>query len=134
MKMTKASDYAVRCVLYLSSKGKGALVTRREIADAMEIPSPFLGKISQQLAKTGIIEIVQGARGGYRLVRKPEDISLLTVIAAVTGEIILNDCLSGKGACTRQEHCPVHPVWSDVRDQMRRTLDETKMSDLLQTF
>ena len=130
MKMTKASDYGVRCILYLSSKGKGVLVSRREISDAMEIPSPFLGKISQKLAKAGIIEIIQGARGGYRLLKEPEQVSLLQVIEAVMGEIILNDCLSGRSICTRQDCCSVHPVWSDVRDQMRRTLDATKMADL----
>jgi Rrf2 family protein len=97
----------------------------------MEIPSPFLGKISQKLARAGIIEIVQGARGGYRLLYEPAQLSLLKVIEAVMGEIILSDCLSGQGACTREDHCPVHPVWSDVRDQMRRTLDEKKVSDLL---
>lgn len=131
MKMTKASDYAVRCVLYLSSKGKGVLVSSREVAESMDIPYPFLGKISQNLARAGIIEIVQGARGGYRLLFEPEQLSLLTVIEAVMGEIILNDCLSGLGACSRQDHCSVHPVWSRVRDQMRRTLDDTRMSDLL---
>jgi len=131
MKMTRASDYAVRCVLHLASKGKGVLVSRREISNAMEIPSPFLGKISQKLAKTGIIEIVQGARGGYRLVRDPEQVSLLQVVEAVTGEIILNGCLSGMGTCRRQDLCPVHPVWSNVRDQMRRNLAGTSMADLL---
>jgi Rrf2 family protein len=129
--MTKASDYAVRCILYLSSRGKGVLVSRREIADAMEIPSPFLGKISQQLAKAGIIEIVQGARGGYRLLYEPAQLSLLQVIEAVMGEIILNECLSGRGSCSRQMCCTVHPVWSDVRGQMRRTLDATSIADLL---
>ena len=131
MKMTRASDYGVRCILFLGSKGKGVLVSRREVAESMEIPSPFLGKISQKLAKAGIIEIVQGARGGYRLVKEPKEISLLQVIEAVTGEIILNGCLAGKGACGRQDHCQVHPVWNKVRDQMRSTLDGTSMGDLL---
>ena len=131
MKMTKASDYAVRCILYLSSRRKGVLVSRREIAEAMEIPSPFLGKISQKLAKADIIEIVQGAKGGYRLLREPEEISLLSVIESVMGEIILNDCLSGQGACSRDDHCSVHPVWRDIREQMRRTLGTTRIADLL---
>jgi Rrf2 family protein len=131
MKMTRASDYAVRCALYLSKKGAGVVVSRREISKAMGIPSPFLGKIAQKLAKAGVIEIIQGARGGYRLKREPTTVSLLQIIEAVTGEIILNECLSCNGACRRQDHCSVHPVWSTVRDQMRWTLEATKMSDLL---
>lgn len=131
MKITRASDYAVRCILYLASKGKGFLVSRKEISSTMEIPFPFLGKISQKLAKAGIIEIAQGARGGYRLAVDPDGLSLLQVIESVTGEIILNSCLAGEGSCTRQDYCHVHPVWSKVRDQMRETLDNTMIADLI---
>jgi hypothetical protein len=66
MRLTRAGEYAVRCVLYLSAREEGTVVPRREVAEAMEIPGVFLGKIAQQLARSGILEIIQGARGGFR--------------------------------------------------------------------
>jgi Rrf2 family protein len=130
MKITKAADYAVRCVLYLSGAQKGQVVGRREIAEQMDIPSPFLGKIAQQLARASIIEIVQGAKGGYRLLRPPEYVTLLEVIEAVMGQIAINECMVHEGACARTSGCAVHHVWQDIRKDIRDRLDGTNMAEL----
>ncbi len=133
MKITRASEYAVRTILYLSGRGEDNCVSCREISEAMEIPSQFLGKIAQVLARAGFIEIVQGARGGYRLIHPPEEVSLLDVIEAVTGEIFLNDCLLRPTSCRRSDKCMVHQVWKRAREQLRHTLREATCSSLIQS-
>ena len=60
MRLTRAGEYAVRCILYLASRGEGVVSRRKELAEAMDIPEQFLSKIAQQLARAGMIEIVQG--------------------------------------------------------------------------
>jgi DNA-binding IscR family transcriptional regulator len=59
MRLTRAGEYAVRCVLYLASKGVGTICSRKQIAAEMDIPDQFLGKIAQQLARSGFLEIVR---------------------------------------------------------------------------
>jgi DNA-binding IscR family transcriptional regulator len=51
MKLTRAGEYAIRCVLYLSTQAQGEVIGRRAIALAMDIPNQFLGKIAQRLAR-----------------------------------------------------------------------------------
>jgi Rrf2 family protein len=89
MRLSRAGEYAVRCVLYLANRPAKEVVPRWAVAQAMEIPEPFLAKIGQQLARAGILEILQGAKGGYRLRRSPQEISLLEVVEAVMGELFL---------------------------------------------
>ena len=65
MRLSRATEYAVRCMLYVSIAGKGVLVA----ADGCRgngFPEQFLGKIAQQLAKAGLIEIIQDGKGGFR--------------------------------------------------------------------
>jgi len=124
MRLTRAGEYAVRCVLYLASQGVGVLCARKEIARTMDIPDQFLGKIAQQLARAGAIEIIQGARGGFRLVVAPEQLTLLEVVEAVIGEIFLNDCVMRPESCNRSHACAVHCIWAKARDQLRQTLQE----------
>jgi Rrf2 family iron-sulfur cluster assembly transcriptional regulator len=131
MRLTRAGEYAVRCVLYLSGRSQEAVIPRREIAQAMEIPEVFLGKIAQQLARAGILEIIQGARGGFRLLRSPGEVTLLDVVEAVVGEIFLNDCLLRSRSCSRVESCTVHQVWTRARSQLRETLREATFARLL---
>ena len=130
MRLTRAGEYAVRCVLYLAGQEKGAVVKRREIAKAMEIPYEFLGKVSQILSVSGIIRIVQGAKGGYILLSKPEDLTLLDVIEAVEGEIFLNDCVLHPGSCDLNQTCPIHPVWVESREALRKTLASANFAAL----
>jgi Rrf2 family protein len=131
MRLTRAGEYAVRCLLYLAGQGFGKVVSRREIASAMQIPDQFLGKIAQQLARSGFIEIVQGAKGGYRLLKSPQEMTLLDVVEAVDGEIFLNDCLMRPDSCFRNPHCTVYLVWKKAREQLRKTLREASFEKLL---
>jgi Rrf2 family protein len=130
MRLTRAGEYAIRCVLYLSALDREEAVSRREICEAMGIPHHFLGKIAQELSKAGLLAISQGARGGYRLGRAPNDISLLEVLEAVEGEIILNDCLESRTACARALTCSVHPIWAQARDKLRKSLAEVSFASL----
>jgi len=131
MRLTRAGEYAVRCVLYLSSCPKQEVVSRKEIAEAMDIPEQFLGKIAQRLARSGIVEIVQGARGGFRLLRPPDKLTLLNVVEATIGEIFLNDCLMNPGICMRSAACAVNKIWERARDQLRETLGKATFKSLL---
>ena len=131
MRLTRAGEYAVRCVLYLASKGVGIMCSRKQIAAEMDIPDQFLGKIAQQLARSGFLEIVRGARGGLKLIVAPENLTLLEVVEAVIGEIFLNDCVIRPESCQRSQACSVHQVWEKARSQLRDTLQEATFASLL---
>jgi len=131
MRLTRAGEYAVRCVLYLSAKGAGTLIGRKEIALQCDIPDKFLAKIAQQLARAKLIEIRQGARGGYVLCREPQNISLLEVVEAIIGEIYLNDCVNSAAVCRASANCAINRVWIKARNQMRDTLRAVTFAELL---
>lgn len=132
MRLTRAGEYAVRCVMCLAKNGRGKVVSRHEVAAYGNIPPHFLAKIAQQLSRAGIIEILQGARGGYRLVVPPEKLSLLEVIEAIIGEIFLNDCVIRPESCHASAGCAVNNVWLRARDQLRRTLDQVTFAQLIE--
>lgn len=132
MRLTRAGEYAVRCVLCLARKGKGVLASRQEVAACGDIPPLFLAKIAQQLARAGIIEIRQGAKGGYRLLIAPEQLTLLQVIEAIIGEIFLNDCIIRPESCRASGNCAVNRVWRKARNQLRATLADVTFAGLLE--
>ena len=122
MRLTKEGEYAVRIVLFLAARADGQAANRKLIAEKMDIPYHFLGKIGPKLAAAGLIEIIQGSKGGYRLNRPAGDITLLDVVEAVEGEILLNDCVIKPEVCNRTSFCPVHQAWSEAREMLRKTL------------
>lgn len=132
MRLTRAAEYAIRCIIYLARQGRGVLVSKNEIAARAEIPPHFLAKIAQDLARAGLIEIRQGARGGFLLLREPKDITLLEVVETMIGEIYLNDCVARPSTCNVLKACGVHRVWLRARDQLRETLRQATFDLLIQ--
>lgn len=133
MRLTRAGEYAVRCVMCLARNGgTESVVSRQLVSECGDIPPHFLAKIAQQLSRAGIIEILQGARGGYRLIIPPEKLSLLSVIEAIIGEIFLNDCVIRPESCHASSSCAVNNVWLQARNQLRETLERVTFAKLLQ--
>jgi len=130
MEITRATEYAVRCILHLALDTGERVVPRREIAAARDIPDPFLGKIAQRLSRAGIIRITQGARGGYQLVRAADRLTLLDVVEAAEGPLELNVCVLHPKACSRTCVCATHRVWSRARRQLRDTLAAVTFAEL----
>jgi Rrf2 family protein len=118
-------------MVYLSQQGQGSLTCRKEIAAQADIPPQFLAKIAQELARAGFIEIRQGARGGFVLLKNPKYVTLLEVVETMIGEICLNDCVSRPGSCKASAGCSVNRVWIRARDQLRETLGQVTFDQLI---
>ena len=132
MRLTRAGEYAIRCVLYLSTQEQDVIVSRNEIAEAMDIPRDFLTKIAQQLSRSNILEIIQGPKGGFRLQVSPEKLNMLEVIEAMMGDIFFNKCALRPESCSESSTCPVHPVWVKARTQLRETLRQATFAQLVE--
>lgn len=130
MRLTRQGDYAVRVMVDLAAHDRGTPVPRARIQARQDIPGPYLAKVVQALARAGLVRTRPGARGGVSLGLPASLVTLLQVIEAVEGPIQLNRCVTGPGACPRDEVCPVHPVWLRVQALLRRELDAVTLAAL----
>lgn len=130
MQITRQADYAVRAVLYLTQLGEEQRAATSQIAQDQQIPPSFLAKIVSQLSVAGLLQTSRGARGGVSLARSPEHISLLEVVEAIDGPILLNECV-GNGACTFGEDCPMKPVWCDAQAELVERLRATTFNQFI---
>ncbi len=131
MQITRQADYAVRAVLYLARVGTMERSATSAIAKDQRIPPSFLAKIIAQLSVAGLLRTSRGARGGVTLAREPKDISLLEVVEAIDGPILLNECVGNTGACHFEETCPIKPVWCDAQDELITRLKNTNFAQML---
>ncbi len=126
MQITRQADYAIRAVLYLTSLGDGQRAATSTVAQKQHIPPSFLAKIISQLSIAGLLHTSRGARGGVTLARDPHDISLLDVVEAIDGPILLNECVGDPGDCTYQDDCPLHPIWDEAQEALVKRLRDTR--------
>ncbi|HVM70221.1 MAG TPA: Rrf2 family transcriptional regulator [Anaerolineales bacterium] len=130
MQITRQADYAIRAVRYLAKQGPNQRAATSTVAQEMKIPPSFLAKIISQLSIAGLLHTSRGARGGVTLARDAKDISLLDVVEAIDGPILLNECVGDPGNCEFADECLVHPIWVEVQESLVKRLRETKFDQL----
>ena len=130
MLVTRETDYAVRTVLFLA-QDQERVSSVTEIAKAMHIPKSFLAKIVQRLVKHGILASIRGVAGGFRLAKKPREISLLAVMESIQGNTGINICATDKRLCRLSGTCTVHPIWVEIRRDVEKKLLKQTIADLV---
>ena len=130
MVITRATEYAIRAILYMSRQPAGEIVYKKDICKAQEITPAFLTKILQPLIKDGIVGSQRGVGGGFYLAKEPAQITLLDIIKSQEGPVYLNQCLIEEGACEREFFCPVHGAWAEIRSDFMKTLSRYDFASL----
>ena len=131
MQITRQADYAVRAVLYLARLGQTERAATSQVAKEQHIPPSFLAKIISQLSIAGLLHTSRGARGGVTLARAPKDITLLEVVEAIDGPIMLNECVGDNATCAFDKDCPLRPVWCDAQEELVNRLRGTNFEQLM---
>ena len=130
MQITRQADYAVRAVYYLTQLGSDSRAATSQIAEDQHIPPSFLAKIISQLSVAGLLHTSRGARGGVSLARDPNEISLLDVVEAIDGPILLNECVSDSGSCDFSDDCPMRPIWCEAQQNLVERLQGTSFAEI----
>lgn len=128
--LTRASDYALRVMARLAELPRGSVVHLPALAYSENVPSHFLSKILQQLVHGGYIRSHRGAVGGYSLELDPSAVTLLEVIEAVEGPIIVNHCLSPDAGCDRSHWCSIHEVCAQAQDNLVQAFRAVTLSEV----
>jgi len=132
MQITRQADYAVRAMVYLAQLDPQGKASTGRIAQEKSIPPSFLAKIISQLSVAGILHTSRGAKGGVSLAKPAESISLLDVIEAIDGPILLNDCVSDMSSCKFDDSCPLKPVWCDAQKMLVDHLSKANFAQFVE--
>lgn len=121
--LSNTSKYAIRAVIYLAVKtNKDERVGIKKIAESLDIPSPFLGKILQVLVRRKILSSTKGPNGGFGIGKRPDKITLYDIIIEMDGTDLFDSCLLGAGSCESNKeqgtYCAMHDEFGPARKQM----------------
>lgn len=130
--ISRKADYAARIILHLAMQPFGATITAREVAAERLIPPSLARRLFSLLARAGLLKSCQGKGGGFSLARPPAEISLLDVVEAIEGPVVLNRCTIEPEECPLMPHCPVHEQWVAARHVLREYLGQVHFQQLAQ--
>ncbi|TDC55214.1 Rrf2 family transcriptional regulator [Actinomadura sp. KC345] len=140
MRMSEGVEWALHSCLNLTWLDEGEAVTAARLAKFYELPAAYLNKQLQALARAGILTSTPGPRGGFRLARRPENITMMDVVTAIEGadgafrceEILRRRPGDHQGADYRRT-CAISQSMRRAELAWRRELAAVTIADLKKT-
>jgi Rrf2 family protein len=129
MKLTRASSYALHAVAFMAVQKHDRPIASHNIAQARGIPERFLLKVLKPLVSARVLLSIKGPNGGYRLAKRPDDITMLEVLEAVDGPI------RGQAPFSEESNGPLNHKLENIckqsADAVRKQLEKVRVSDLV---
>ena len=134
MMISTRGRYCLRVMIDLAEHQGDGYIRMKDVAERQGISLKYLEKILPVLAKSNIVDGIQGKGGGYRLSRLPEDYTLGEILRLTEGTLAPVSCLEcGAAPCDRAADCRTLPVWTELDRRINEYLDSVTVADLLRS-
>lgn len=131
MKLSSRSRYGLRAILDLALEYGGGPLQIKVIAERENISNKYLEQLMTILKTAGLVRSLRGPRGGYLLVRPPNEVKLSEVFTVLEGPLITVECLQHPDFCPRCAECITRQVWAKIQDAMLGVLESITLQDLV---
>lgn len=127
---SQTAEYAIRALIELAKLPEGETMLARDLASTSGVPTHYLSKILQSLARVGVLESFKGIKGGFRLATPASEVSMHMVVQHLDNLRKLDQCMLGQAVCEDDRGCPMHGFWKEQRGRYIEMLHTTSMQDL----
>lgn len=132
MKISTKGRYGLRILLDLVLHTGDSPRMIRDIAQTQQISEKYVGRLILDLRRAGLVESVRGAKGGYRIKKLPETLSLLDIVEVMEGPVRVVECLEHPKNCNRIYHCAVRDMWNGINDDIRAALSKMMFKTIVE--
>lgn len=130
-KLSKTTDYGIVLLAMLARDSSAEPQNARDLAAHSELPVPMVSKVLKALAKEGLLVSHRGSKGGYRLAREPEELTVAEMIRVLEGPVGLTDCAIGPALCEHETMCAVRQPWQLISRVVEQALEDITLADLV---
>jgi len=127
--LSNTVEYALRAATFLATTS-GESRTVDQIADATHVPLAYLAKVMQHLVRGNIVSSRRGVRGGFALVRPPEEVRIIEIVQAVDPIQRITTCPLGL-ATHGTALCPLHRRLDNALAAMEQAFSASTLAEVL---
>ena len=127
--LSEAATIAVHAMVLVARSGQNHMNVKN-LADLTGASRNHIAKVMQRLVKVGFVKSTRGPTGGFKLSKKPEEITLLEIYTAIEGEVVISSCPFDKPVCAFGQ-CLMGGIIHSMTEQFIKYFSERKLSDLM---
>lgn len=131
MKINTKTRYGLRTLLELAlNTNKQSGIFQKEIAVRQNISNRYLDHIIASLKAAGLVANVSGKKSGYKLSRRPAEISMYDIYKAFNNRMQIIECLVEENDCLKKQSCSAHEFWQNLNDCVVEHMESVKLTEI----
>ncbi|TVP85142.1 MAG: Rrf2 family transcriptional regulator [Thioalkalivibrio sp.] len=128
MKLSTKGRFAITAMMDIAIHERTGPVTLIGISERQGISMSYLEQMFAKLRKGGLVEGIRGPGGGYRLARRPEQVSVADIIDALGDTMNLTRLKQHQDEPEAEEEPPLtEMLWREFDQQLHDFLDGIKL-------
>ena len=131
MKISTKSRYGIIALIDLVINSEYGSVTLKAISERQNISERYLEQIFSSLKKSGLVQSVRGAQGGYLLSKEPKDITVGDILVVLEGPVSLSDCVMDEDICENSGKCVTKIVWEKMKKGIEDVINSITLQDMI---
>lgn len=132
MRLSTRGRYGLHAMYHLGCNYGKDPISLNEIAKKTGLSENYLEQLLRQLKKSGLIDSVRGAQGGYLLSRPASEITIGEILISTEEFFGPSECAIIDGLCSRQGNCPARGVWMDLYDSMLSSVNKISLQEMIE--
>jgi Rrf2 family transcriptional regulator, iron-sulfur cluster assembly transcription factor len=131
MKLTTRGHYSVKAMLDLSLQPDYGPASVNAIATRQFLPVPYLEKLLIELRRAGLVRSIRGVNGGYKLAKKPAQISLSDILMAVGESMVVDRSADNQSTVDNlATDWVTQMLWRRLNEKLQAALASISLADL----
>ena len=134
MKISTKGRYGLRILLDLALRENNAPRMIRDIAESQQISEKYISRLIIDLRRANMVRSIRGAKGGFRLARKPEELTLLDIVEAMEGPLSIVDCVRAPEKCGHHASCVTRDIWDRLNSEFRESMRKITLQEIIEQY
>lgn len=130
LKISTKGRYGLRIMTDIACNSVDSAVSIKDIAERQQLSDKYLEQIINLLSKAGLVSGTRGAKGGYRLSREAEKITVKDILIATEGSLAPVACAEDSGCCENYCDCLTSFIWTEIYDATLKVVEGITLKDL----
>ena len=131
MKISTKGRYGLRIMIDIASHAGENAVSIKDIAERQQLSEKYLEQIINPLGKSGLVKSTRGAKGGYRLTRSADDISVKDILLSTEGSLAPVSCAEDSTKCENYCDCVTSFIWTEIYNATMKVVESITLADLV---
>lgn len=130
IRLNRKVEYALMALKFMACRPAGQLTSAKEISDALSLPFDATARVLQAMAHRGLLDVEQGASGGYRIHGDLAAISFHQLVEIIEGPVEIARCLHGED-CDLLPTCNIRSPLTALNKKLERFYRDISLREVL---